>query len=218
MTNLLILLVIALAYFSDDPGSNHPFQMEPRRMLSQNTCDLLRDNFAEMLLAHSAPGGMILSQNSNCEGVRYFEFNKKEDHSLVERLDLLVEAVSTYKWSKRDGVVNLEPRDVQSNLLDTRVARFVYNTNSDPTAIISSLKNTTEFSREMESMNLRDGLYFGGLQSPPSKKPRTEVVLLNKSVREILNDIVQQRGRGLWVYKESVYGGLHRFTLEMVIK
>ena len=187
-------------------------------MLSHNTCDLLRDNFAEMLLAHSAPGGMILSQNSGCEGVRYFEFNKKEDHSLVERLDLLVEAVSSYKWSKRDGVVNLEPRNVPTKLLDITVARFVYNTNSDPTTIISSLKNTTEFSREMERMKLHDGPYFGGLQSPPSRKPGTEVVLLNKSVRQILNDIVQQRGRGLWVYTESVNRGLHRFTLEMVIK
>lgn len=187
-------------------------------MPRQNTCDILRDNFAEMLLAYNSPGGMILSQNANCEGVKYFEFATKENYSLVERLDLLVEAVSSYKWLKRNGVINIEPRDADTKLLDTRVARFVYNANSNPTTILSSLKNTTEFRGEMAKLNLRDGPYFGGLQSPPSKKPGNEVVLLNKSVRQILNDIVQRRGRGLWIYREHLSGGLHRFTLEFVIK
>jgi len=218
LTKTVILIAITLALFSSDSGFSYPTPAETGHEPQQNGCDRMRDVFGETLLAYNIPGGMVISDKSNCEGVNSFRGRIREIHSLIEGLDLLVQAVPTYKWLKRDGIVNVEPRDTEAKLLDTRIGRFVYNTSSNLDSITHSLEDTPEIRLEMNRLKLRSGLYFGGLQSPPSKKAGTEIVLHDKTVRQILNGIVQRRGRGLWVYSERAIDHSHSFTLQFVIK
>ena len=217
LTKTLILIGIIMVHLTSSLGFSYDPSAEVGHTLMQNGCDRLREGFKEILSANNAPGGMIIFDNSNCEGVSYFGSSTETD-SLSERLDGLVRAVPSYRWRKRGGVVNFEPRDIKVRLLETQVAHFVYNTNSNLDSILTSLKDTSEVRQVMDSSNLLDGPYYGGLQSPPSKKPGTEVVLRNSSVRQILNDIVQRRGRGLWVYSERAVDHSRMFTLQFVIK
>ncbi|MDI1241965.1 MAG: hypothetical protein PSX80_08615 [bacterium] len=182
-------------------------------MLTQNGCDQLREDFKEILLAENAPGGMVIFHNSDCAEVRDLDLSAIETDSLNERLDVLVKGLPSYGWRKRDGVVNVEPRGIKVELLETQVAYFAYKTSSNLDSVADSLIHTAEVRQVVANSNLLDGLYFGGLQSPPSKKPGTEVVLHNKSVRQILNDIVQRRKRGLWVYSEQIFDHRRTFTL-----
>lgn len=218
LTKTLRLIALMLAPLSADPGFSYSPPAETDLKVLQSSCDRIREAFAESLLAYNTPGGMVIFHDSNCEGVRYIGSSIKQTDSLSERLDSLVQAVPSYKWAMRDGVVNLQPRDSKARLLDIQIAHFSYNTNSNLDSILNSLKNTPEFLREIDRLNLNDGPYFGGLQSPPLKKAATEIVFQNKSVRQILNDIVGRRGRGLWVYSERVIDHHHRFTLQFVIK
>ena len=217
LIKLMILIAIILAALSNNPGLSCP-RVESGQEFRQNGCDRMRDTFADVLLAYNVPGGMIILHTADCESLGNSDMSPKETNTLTERLDSLVHAVPSYKWRKQDGVINVEPRRVEVRLLDTQVPRFAYNTHSNLNSVLDSLKNTPEFAREMHRANLLDGPYFGGLQSPPSTKPGTDVVLHNKSVRQILNDIVQRRGRGLWVYSERVIDGYYRFTLQFVIR
>lgn len=186
--------------------------------LISDRCHEMRSLFAEMLVAYNAVGGMIVSNRTNCTGVATFRERTRESNSLEERLNLLVQAVPSYRWSKRDGVVNLQPQGIEVMLLDTNLRRFVYNSNSTLDSVIHSLEDTPEVRSAMAGLKLRSGPYFGGLQSPPSKKAGIEVVILDGSVREILNDVVRRRERGLWIYSEWLDDQSHRFTLQFVIK
>lgn len=215
-TQTFLLIALLSLFFCYSLGY-HPAAETPPK-LRRNSCDKIRETFAKTLLSFDTPGGMVILDNSNCEGVSYFDSKAKDTDSLKERLDILVEEAPTFRWRKRDGVVNFEPRDTKVVLLDTKVAHFVYTTDSNSDSILDSLKQTSEVRREIERKSLLDGPYFGGLHSPPSKKSGTEVILRDKSVRQILNDIVKRRGRGLWVYSERLVDHSHRFTLQFIIK
>lgn len=221
LTKTLTLIAIILAHLSPSPGFSYFPPAEIRQKLLQSNCERMREALVEALREFKAPGGMVIFHNSNCEGMSFFGSSTgstKKTDSLSERLDVLVDAVPSYRWRKRDGVINFEPRYIEVKLLETQVAYFVYNTNSNLDGILDSLRHTSEVRQAMDRSNLLDGLYFGGLQSPPSKKAGTQIVLHNKSVREILNDIVQRRGRGLWVYSERLIDHSQRFTLQFIIK
>lgn len=57
---------------------------------------------------------------------------------------------------------------------------------------------------------------YGGLYAPPSNRPPTEMVFRDKTVIEILNEVMRAQGRGFWLYRETDYGGFNNFTLNFV--
>lgn len=217
-TRTLFLVAFTLAHSAYFASLSYVQAAETHHKLIENACDRLRERFQEVLLASDSPGGMVILPTSNCDGLDDFDLRAKEGRALSEHLELLVEAVPTYRWQKIDGVVNLEPKDTKVDLLDARVAYFAYNPKSDLDSIVDSILHTSEVRKAMANSNLSDGLYFGGLQSPPSKELGAEVVLHNKSIREILNYVAQGRKRGIWLYSEQIANNARTFTLKFVVK
>ncbi len=81
-----------------------------------------------------------------------------------------------------------------------------------------TLLQLPEIKEKLKELNLREGLQFSGLQSPPNNRPPTEIIFKDKTLQEILNAIVRKRRRGIWVYNESYYNGENTFSLDFPVK
>ncbi|HKX83754.1 MAG TPA: hypothetical protein VJL58_06030, partial [Pyrinomonadaceae bacterium] len=75
-----------------------------------------------------------------------------------------------------------------------------------------------DVANKLGELKLQMGLQFGGIQAPASKNPRTEMYFVDKTVRQILNEIVKKRGRGVWVYREYKYNGNRYFALNFLVQ
>jgi type II secretory pathway component GspD/PulD (secretin) len=67
-------------------------------------------------------------------------------------------------------------------------------------------------------LELKQGMQHGRLTSPPSKKKPYELVFKDQTIRQILNEVVRKRGRGVWVYSETEWNGVNTFSLDFLVQ
>lgn len=133
-------------------------------------------------------------------------------------MELITQMNPNYKLEDEQGVTNLVPTKSIPELLNVKIhnLKIAFDTNLDPA--LNEILRLPEVVEKLQELHLRRGMQFGGLQSPPSKRPPTEMEFKDRTLRQILNEIVRKRGRGVWVYNESNYNGENSFSLEFLVQ
>lgn len=173
-------------------------------------------NFFRAVMATSGQGsGLALTQN-DCPENQLFADSRISNIPLAKKLDLIVEKLPAYKWRNINGVVNLYPSKALPGILATKIKEFKVRFDTYNLSIFTDqLLKSPEVIKEQQKLNMRQGLYFGGLQAPPSGQP-VEMVFQDKTVQEILNEVVGKRKGVCWLYRESVFGEANTYTLEFI--
>lgn len=159
----------------------------------------------------------MVTKNSCPENVVFPEYEPKE-FSLDERLNLITQLNPNYTWKYEQGVINLIPSKSVPELLNVKVKNFKVSNLYNLNLIIDKILQLPEVVESHKRLNLKQGIQFGGLQSPPSRRPQIEMIFKDKTLQEILNEVVRERGRGIWVYSESNYNGVDTFTLDFLVR
>lgn len=175
-------------------------------------CDRLRDYFRDTLSMYGKPGGIIMT-NGACS--RSKGSPEAEQGELYERLNAVMQVESGFVWSEDSGVMNLLPAGTESSLVDTKLSEFKITVGDELSMVLKELRRRPEFLERMKELNLKEPSLEigGGLQSPPSNRPKQEFTFIGKTIREILNEIVRKRGRGIWLYDEHNYNGNNTYRL-----
>ncbi len=136
-------------------------------------------------------------------------------------LDEVIKYDSRYQWNETNGVVNVSPKN-DYPIMDVRIAEFKIDilfpaprlpiTKDTQFPILNELEKklieTKEFQAYLKERNLlartpnadKHGFMCCGFVGKPVQT-RISIDLKNATVREILNEIVRQRGFG-WTYQE----------------
>jgi hypothetical protein len=180
-------------------------------------CKAMQKLFLDALVSANKPGGLITTRNSCPENVVFPEYEPEELY-LDERLNLITQMNPNYKWKDEQGVINLAPTKFTPKLFNVKIrnVKVMFDTNLN--LALSEILGLPEVVEKLKELNLRRGLQFGGLQSPPSNRLPTEMIFKNKTLQQILNEIVKKRGRGIWVYSESHFNGTDTFSLEFLVQ
>lgn len=180
-----------------------------------NNCIEMLAFLQDSLLKASKPGGMAMTKKSCPDNITFPEL-KPNELLLSERLDLIIQKNPNYRWIKDREVINLLPAKYVPELLKVRIAYLKVSFNTNLEATLAVIYKAPEFISKVEELKLKRGIAFGGLQPPPSNRPPTEMVFHNKTLQEILNEIVKKHGRGVWLYREYNYPGAGDFNITFV--
>lgn len=215
---LTIATIAAMLIFSSSTISQVSEKNNSARLVSaNNNCEALRTFFIDTLLLANKPGGLTITKKTCRENAPFPDF-KSQDISFVERLDLLTVTNPNYSWKDEEGVITLAPKNSGPELLSVKIRelKITFDTNLAP--VISQILGSPEVKEKTRELGMRTGLQFGGLQSPPSKKVPIEMQFTDRTLRQILNEIVRKRGRGVWVYRESSDNGVKAFSLDFLVQ
>jgi len=180
-------------------------------------CSKLKVHFVDALVLANKPGGIVVEPDL-CIQYPIEAENITSELPLKETLNLITKANPAYSWIEKDCVITLLLLSVRPELLRTEIgsARILLDANLD--TVISQLVGLPDVTAKLKELDLKAGLQFGGLHSPPKSKLPTEMSINNMTLYDVLNEIVRKRGRGVWVYSESEFNGDKRFALEFVVK
>lgn len=186
-------------------------------LAAKGNCKKITEFFLDAFILANNPGGLIAIQNSCPENVVFPDY-KPEELSFRKRLELITQMNPNYKLEDEQGVTNLVPTKSIPELLNVKIhnLKIAFDTNLDPA--LNEILRLPEVVEKLQELHLRRGMQFGGLQSPPSKRPPIQMEFKDKTLRQILNEIVRKRGRGVWVYNESNYNGENNFSLEFLVQ
>lgn len=180
-------------------------------------CKALKEFFRDALISANKPGGLLVIKNSCPENVVFPEYEPAE-LSLDEKLNLLTQMNPSYMWKYEQGVINLAPTKFLPELLNVKIKNLkitnIYNLN----LVIDKILQLPEVAEKLKELNLKQGIQFGGLTSPPSNRPPLEMVFKDETLQQVLNEIVKKRGRGVWAYNESNYNGVVTFMLDFLVQ
>lgn len=160
----------------------------------------------------------MLTKDSCFENI-VFPVNKPDNLSFDKKLKLINQLNPNYSVKNEDGIVNLVPTQSVPELFKVKIrnVKLVFDNNLN--LVIGTLLQKPEVTEKLKELNLGECMQFGGLQSPPNHLPPTEMVFNDKTLQQILNEIVKKkRGRGVWAYREFHYNGEDIFTLDFPVK
>lgn len=180
-------------------------------------CQAMQEFFLDALTSANKPGGLILIKNSCLENGVFPEY-KRDELSFKEKLKLITQLNPNYSWKDEDGVINLVPIQSVPELFKVKIRSVKLTFDNNLNLVTGTLLRLPEVKKKLKELNLKEGIQFGGLQSPPNNRPPTEMTFKDKTLQEILNEIVKKRGRGVWVYSESHYNGKDTFSLDFPVK
>jgi hypothetical protein len=184
---------------------------------SNDNCSNIREFFLDALSKGNKPGGLVFTKNSCVETLTFPDISN-EEVTLVEKLNLITQMSPNFVWKDDDDVFTLAPTNSMSNLLDTQINSLKLEDGYNLNLIIGKILQLPEVVEKLKEMKLRQGLQHGGLTSPPSKKKSYELVFKDQTIRQILNEIVRKRGRGVWVYSETEWNGVNTFSLDFSVQ
>jgi hypothetical protein len=213
IANLLILTVSSFSQVTEQKDKVGLLKTQKIK----NSCRMMQDFFLDSLVLANKPGGLIMTKDSCAEATTLSE-SKSNDLSLNEKLNLITQINPNYSWKDEEGVINLVPSEYKPELLNVQISSFKTTDGYNLNQLIGELLSLPEVIKALEKSNLRRGVQFGGLTSPPSKKPKYDLILRDKTLQQLLNEIVVKRGRGVWVYSESNYNGVDTFTLDFLVR
>ncbi len=183
---------------------------------SSYNCQAMKEFLLDTFVKASKSGGLIITKNSCPENLVFSE-SEREELSLDEKLDLIVQRNPTYRWSDEQGIINLTPDKCFPKLLNVEISNFKIADVNNLNAVMDKILQLPEVKGKLKELNLRQGMQFGGIMSPPSNRPPTEMEFKDKTLQQILNEIVRKRGRGVWVYSESEFNGENTFSLGFLV-
>lgn len=178
-------------------------------------CTKMISSFKELLLQSGNPGGLVIIPNS-CDENLIAPEPTFSTVSLDENLKLLTQNNSNYTWKKNSNVINLLPVSIMPDILNVKIQEFKADNINNLTLTLDSILKMPEVTKKKTETKIKEGIYFGGLTSPPSKKEPIRMTFQNKTLHEILNEIVSKRNRGIWLYREYNYNNEKYFTLEFI--
>lgn len=162
-------------------------------------CSSVRQYFVESMIRANRTGGIVLS---NAECPKFSE----PDISLMtldESLSAIFLQYPNFRNEYDNGSSNLFSSSGSAELLETEVQNFTYDINDNFSITIDKLLRLAEVQAAVRNAKMREGVQFGGLQSPPRKYPNIDLRFEKTTLRQILNAIARIRGRGVWMYRES---------------
>jgi hypothetical protein len=181
----------------------------------QGNCNRLQEVYLRRLIASNKPGGLVIV-NEFCE-TQADILESSSEESLDESLDRITQDSKHYEWKDEQGVVNLFPKSFSVDLLQVNITEFKVTNIDNLPLLMDKLLQLPEITMAQARLGLKPGMNFGGLSSPPRNRPPVELVFVNTTLRDILNEIVRKRGRGVWLYKEYMFDGANVFVLDFVV-
>lgn len=211
---IVSILILVMSSFSQTSGKkNNPVLLTRQGY----NCQAMQEFFLDALISANEAGGLMLIKNSCLENIAFPKY-KPDELSFKEKLKLITQLNPNYSWKNEDGVVNLAPTQSVPELLRVKIRSIKLTFDNNLNLVLDTLLKLPEVKEKLKELNLREGIQFGGLQSPPDNRPPTEMLFKDKTLQEILNEIVKKRGRGVWVYNESHYNGEYTFMLDFLVR
>jgi hypothetical protein len=130
---------------------------------------------------------------------------------------MVVRGDSAWSWTIENGVIDLIQGEPE--LLQTRIARFMWDTTHAIQLALSNLVQVPEITREDRG----NFVWMGGLgvipigtrPPPPPPDPRE---VRDVTMQSALNRIVSSFGSDGWSYRESMCSGTRTFVLAAVVQ
>lgn len=215
ITSITVLLFCSVVVSSQSPLPDQKAKSEALVPYQPTNCDKIRDHFRDTLLMFGKPGGMAMT-NKIC--AKTMAAPDDCPGNMEERLNAIMQADSHFVWSDQNGVINLLPVDSESGLVETKIREFKVVVGDDLSVVIEGLRGQAEFIARINELKLKRPPMeiMIGISSPPTKLPKEEFTFVNKTIREILNEIIGKRGRGTWLYDEHTFEGHTTYRLELL--
>lgn len=179
------------------------------------------DTVAEALYDAAVPGGIAVLHY--CGGFPTRSL-RPSSPSLRALLDAVVSADPDYSWGVNDGVVNLIPRHIKLQFLDTRVSKLdlEFKTPDEALNILLALPNVqSQANRELGS-RLFQGFPYPYPQNAVGGQPEKtfSMTLTDTTVAEALNAIARSYGSAIWILvkNECANSGRKSFSIKFIYK
>lgn len=182
--------------------------------------DRLSDAVGRALIAARAPGGLAVVYG--CEGERSYDLPALGP-TLGDALAAIRKAAPDYEWRLNDNVVNLFPKGGFPDLLRTRANEFDSGDANNITwagSLLMGLPEVREAISKLRFQEVPNQIELGMSSTPkygtppPPTEPPLDVRCRTCSVYQVLNALVQAKGRqGLWIYYERRCGGAKTFHI-----
>lgn len=221
----LITICWAVVMLVPSPGLGAEVQKGLRQLLDQKTenlsvrSDTILNGFFFVLQKAHLPGGMII--DSQDENNMKLDLAFPAGDSFKDALDRIVDANSHFQWRIEGNAVLLLPAATGvPQIFDTRISRFDFEDMDNRSLMVWSLFHTPEVQNRMSELGLALGFIQTGLEVIPLSKnkqpPKRSIHLIDVTLMEALNLIVQKRGEGFWVYEEFTSSGKRYVTVTFV--
>jgi hypothetical protein len=206
------LWFLLLLFIGTVPNAFHVSAQEANSSFLERPISL-RLSKATIILAASTlavekhiPVGLQMSSSRNNEPNIDIDVR---DVPLVEVLNMIAQQTTVYGWEYRDGVINFFPtRDSDSffkKLLETRIARFVPNSN-DKFEIREAILNLPEVKEVMNAEKVK-AYRLGYIHYPSIYANNADLSTQHTDVRSLLNKIIRESEHNVWVLSWSNKNG-----------
>ena len=217
MNRIAALVIVLAASFSVWPQADNTSQPNHddilKRMVRESIVE--RDETLTHLVTFSlimarAPGGVVFTPDAD-EEKRYKLI--PSGFTLREVLDGIVALDDHYRWTVSDGVISLSGVEMSPPLLDTVIPAFNQE-NVNARTMIDELETLPEVQRQAMALGFTD---IGGREyDGPLSTHTFSVHCKNRTLREVLDQIVRTHGRAVWSYKEYTTAGKKHFQLGLL--
>jgi hypothetical protein len=175
--------------------------------------------FLDVLHGTGLRGGF--AEIAGCSNLFKGRLQIKQGVTLRQAMNALVASNPGYQWELKDGAVNLMPR-VGAPLLQARIAKFQMNaTDRELPAVLQDVLMLPEVREREAALGLKPSVGrnvpAGALEiHPVPRQPvPVQINLLNLSLQEAFNKIVEAPPGGVWIYRETDCNGAKTFDVEM---
>jgi hypothetical protein len=210
------LLAVMMTPLSSRPRSQDPLTQPVHVNLDGVTTP---DAVAQALLETRVPGGITALYY--CGGFPTRSF-KPSNSSLRAVLDAVVSSDPNYSWRLHDGAVNLVPRNIRINFLETHIPKLELKHVKTPDEALNKLMALPEVQRQWQSelggRLVEGGAYAFGLNATVASEKTFSIALNNATVAEALNAIAKAHGVAVWVLvkNECSNGGRKSFSIKFI--
>lgn len=160
--------------------------------------------FWDIFKSTDTRAGIVFAKNEDIDEEKHIL--QPQSLILKDLLDSFVKVKSEYSWKEENGVINVLSKNDYS-ILETRISEFNVE-KALPSKLRETFLQTSEFQAYLKERNLVDKVGDGGfgtigIVGKISERHKVTIALKNATVREILNEIVRQRGYSTcWSYRE----------------
>lgn len=133
---------------------------------------------------------------------------KLECHNLDACLDGIVAANPRYQWRKKDGFIDIFPREGASQILDIEISEF-QSENNDWLSVTEALTTLPEVQRQIQELG------FTRCVLPIRRSAMTlfSVKLQNVTLRRALHEITKSNNGNSWMFEQYGAGRNRTFSI-----
>lgn len=116
--------------------------------------------------------------------------------NIREVLNEIVKADDRYKWEIVNGVINVSPLSLRNNIPELKIENLNLS-EIEVSKVGAAILDAPEIQATLDTMGKKKTEQFNYV-GPPSKNEKISVVLLNKTIRESLNQLLYKRQASFW--------------------